>query len=234
MEEPLIRLATWNCCRSSAAKTADAVAALDASLTVLQEARRPTPLKPGQLWMGTNPRNGVGVIPGHGFEVALGPVSPAAPWSILPIKVSGPVALQVLMVWTREEHRYIQGLDAALSAYAPFLLAGPTVVLGDFNANAIWDNPRRPTDFSRVAARLRAQFGLVSAYHARSSEAFGSESQATHYFWRKRSRPFHLDYCFVPAHWVRDLVNVSILDGPPWDALSDHRPLVVDLAARAS
>jgi hypothetical protein len=35
-----VRLATWNCCRSAVAKTADAVASLDASLTVLQEARR--------------------------------------------------------------------------------------------------------------------------------------------------------------------------------------------------
>jgi endonuclease/exonuclease/phosphatase family metal-dependent hydrolase len=182
--------------------------------------------------MGTNPQNGVAAIPGRGFEVALGPVTPKAPWSILPLEVSGPVGLHSLMVWTRKEHEYVQGLDAALSAYARFLLAAPSVVLGDFNANAIWDNPRRPTDFSRLALRLKDQFGLVSAYHARSGQAFGSESQATHYFWRKRSRPFHIDYCFVPLEWVARLQTVTILDGPPWDALSDHRPLVIECAER--
>jgi len=183
--------------------------------------------------MGSNPQNGVAVVPGHGVEVALGPVDPTAPWSILPLEVSSPFELHMLMVWTRKEHDYVRGLDLALNSYAPFLLAAPSVVLGDFNANAIWDNPRRPTDFSRLAARLSDQFGLVSAYHARSGEAFGSESQATHYFWRRRSRPFHIDYCFVPTRWAQNRLSVSVLDGPPWDALSDHVPLVVEYEDRA-
>ena len=231
-EEAPIRLATWNCCRSSVAKTAEAVTALNASVTVLQEARRPAALPVGHLWMGGKPGNGIALVPGAGFEVALGPVDPAAPWSILPVRVSGRAELQLLMVWTRKEHFYIEGLDAALTTYAAFLTAAPTVVIGDFNANAIWDAPRRQTDFSRVAKRLADQFGLVSAYHAHSGEAFGSESQATLHFMRQRTRPYHIDYCFVPMRWMQDVVNVSILDSPPWDALSDHRPLVVDFAER--
>jgi hypothetical protein len=199
-------------------------------VTVLQEARRPAALSPGHLWMGANPQNGVAVVAGHGFEIALGPVDPAAPWSILPVRVTHPIALHLLMVWTRKEHEYVQGLNAALSTYAEFLSEAPSVVLGDFNANAIWDNARRPTDFSRVAVRLTEEFGLVSAYHARTGEAFGSESQATHYFWRRRTRPFHLDYCFVPAAWVQGPLTATVLDGPPWDGLSDHLPVVVDYA----
>ena len=231
-EEPPIRLATWNCCRSSVAKTAEAVTALNASVTVVQEARRPAALPPGHLWMGSKPGNGIAVVPGAGFEVALGPVDPAAPWSILPVTVSGPIGLHLLMVWTRKEHEYDQGLDAALTTYASFLKAAPTVVIGDFNSNAIWDAPRRKTDFSRVAKRLADEFGLVSAYHAHSGETYGSESQATLYFMRKRARPYHIDYCFVPARWMENIRSVSVLDNPPWDALSDHRPLVVDLADR--
>ena len=226
-----LRLATWNCCRSSIAKAADAVAALDASLTVLQEARRPAGVSPGQLWIGDNPLNGLAVVPGPGFRVTLGRVVAGAPWSIAPVKVSGPIDLRLLLVWTRQEHKYIEGLDAALTAYARFLRAGPAVVLGDFNANAIWDGPRRKTDFSRVARRLADQFGLVSAYHAKTGEAFGAETTATHYFWRRRDRPFHIDYCFVPARWAEGDLSVSVLDRPPWDALSDHRPLVVDYRA---
>ncbi len=210
------------------ANTAAAVAALDASLTVLQEARRPAALPAGTLWVGTNPQNGLAAVPGEGCEVALGPLARRAPWSIVPLRLTRPAEMHLLMVWTRKEHEYVQGLDAALTRYARFLLAAESVVLGDFNANAIWDNPRRPTDFSRVAARLGDQFGLVSAYHARSGEAFGSESEATHYFWRRRTRPFHIDYCFVPRGWVRGLKNVAILDRAPWDALSDHRPLIMD------
>ena len=197
-------------------------------MTVLQEARRPAVLPAGGLWTGRNPQNGLAVVPGDGYEVGLGPVARGAPWSIVPLVLSRPVELHLLMVWTRQEHDYVRGLDRALSRYARFLRGAPSVVLGDFNANAIWDNARRPTDFSRVASRLKDQFGLVSAYHARSGEAFGSESEATHYFWRRRTRPFHIDYCFVPQHWVPGLRSVAILDRPPWDALSDHRPLVID------
>ena len=194
----------------------------------MQEARRPARVQEGSLWVGPNPNNGLAVVPGDGYEVGLGPMARGAPWSIVPLVMSRPVQMHLLMVWTRQEHDYVRGLNRALSRYARFLLAAPSVVLGDFNANAIWDNARRPTDFSRVASRLMDQFGLVSAYHARTGEAFGSESEATHYFWRRRTRPFHIDYCFVPLHWVGGLRSVTILDRPPWDTLSDHRPLVID------
>jgi len=184
--------------------------------------------------MGAKPGNGVAVVPGNGFEVALGPLEPTAPWSIIPVKVSRPVELHLLAVWTRKEHDYVRGLDEALTVYTSFLMAAPAVVIGDFNANAIWDAPKKKTDFSRVAKRLTEQFGLVSAYHARSGEAYGSETQATLYFMRQRARPYHLDYCFVPAQWVQGRLTASILDGPPWDALSDHRPVVVDYAGRGA
>jgi hypothetical protein len=225
-----LRLATWNCARTSTATASAAVAALDASVAVLQEARDLGASTPGQLWSGPNPRNGLAAVAGRGFKLRIGPVRPEAPWSILPLRLESPIVVHFLLVWTRKEHEYIQGLDAALTAYAPFLRKAPSVVLGDFNANAIWDNPKRPTDFSRVAARLGRDFGLISAYHAWFDEPFGSESLATHYFWRRQSRPFHLDYCFIPAAWRPLLTSVAVLDAAPWAAASDHRPVVVDVA----
>ena len=231
---PSLRIATWNCCSATAGKTAEAVAALGASVCVLQEAQRPAALPAGHLWLGPNPRKGLAVVPGAGFTVALGPIAPAAPWSIVPVRGAGPARLNLLLVWTRQEHRYIEGLDPALSAYARFLAEAPSVVIGDLNGNVIWDNPRRPTDFSRVARRMSEQFGLVSAYHAFTGESFGSESRATLYLLRRRSRPYHIDYCFIPRTWRRRLRGVEILDRPPWDAMSDHRPVVVDLARGAA
>ena len=228
----LIRLATWNCCQASSASVASAVAALRADLTVLQEARRPSSPPPGYLWVGANPQNGLAVVPAPGGVVELGPIVSSAPWSIVPVQVVAPILLHLLMVWTRKEHGHLEGLASALTAYGPFLRAAPCVVLGDFNANAIWDRPKRPLDFSRLAKRLTDEFGLVSAYHARSGESFGTESQATYYFWRRQSRPFHIDYCFLPAAWLPDLQGVAILDKPPWDALSDHRPLVIEYRGR--
>ena len=96
-EEIVIRLATWNCCRASVAKTAEAVAALGASVTVLQEARRPAELPLGHIWVGKNSQNGLAVVPGAGYRVALGPVASSAPWSIVPVRVSGRQKLHLLM-----------------------------------------------------------------------------------------------------------------------------------------
>lgn len=167
-------------------------------------------------------------IPSAGQEVVLVDPHPDAPWSIVPLELRGAVKINVLMVWTRREHKYMQGLDKALTLYADFLLSGPSVVLGDFNANALWKQPRQPADFSRVAVRLENQFGLVSAYHKWFNEPYGMETRPTHYFWRQRKRPFHIDYCFVPAS--ANLHEVSVLDAEPWASLSDHRPLVVDFS----
>jgi hypothetical protein len=230
----LLRLATWNCCRASIADTASAVAALDASIAVVQEIRRPAKVPRGQIWRGISPRNGVAAVPAGGWSVRLGRRGRDAPWSILPLHVSGPLEFNLLMVWTRAEHRYIEGLNAAVTRYERFLRAAPSVVIGDFNANVIWDNPRRPADFSRLAQRLTGNFGLVSAYHVHSGEAYGAESKATHFFWRRRSRPYHIDYCFVPRSWTRRIRSVAVLDVPPWVTMSDHCPLVVDLEMRSA
>jgi endonuclease/exonuclease/phosphatase family metal-dependent hydrolase len=200
-------------------------------LTVLQEVRQPAAPRPGTTWLGPNPRNGIAFVASPRVEIRLERVKRGAPWSIVPIEVLAPDSLHVLTVWTRQEHGYIAALAKALTSYKSFLRAAPSIVIGDLNANAIWDSPKRPVDFSRVARRLSDEFGLVSAYHARTAEAFGAESEATHYFWRRRERPFHIDYCFIPKGWVSRLKEVAILDRPPWDALSDHRPLVVECGA---
>lgn len=224
-----MRIAMWNCCRASRTNTRSAVAALGASVVVLQEARRPPDEHDGEIWLGPNPRNGLEAIPGSGWRVTLGPTESTAPWSVAPLVIDGPIQLHLLMVWTRKEHGYLIGLDAALTAYADFLTSAPAIVLGDFNSNIKWDNPKLVTDFSRVAGRLDSEFGLVSAYHTWFEEAFGSESRPTHYFWRQRARPFHIDFCFIPRSMVPSLTSVAVLDAPPWDALSDHRPLVIDV-----
>lgn len=223
-----MRLATWNCCRAARGKTAEATAMLGGSVTVLQEARKPAEVAPGDIWLGPNPRNGLAALTGLGYDVRLVDPHPGSPWSIVPLELAGPTQLRILMVWTRREHKYMQGLDAALTLYSDFLLEGPSVVLGDFNANAIWKQPRMPADFSRVAARLESQFGMVSAYHKWFGESYGEETRPTHYFWRQRERPFHIDYCFVPSSAV--LQNVAVRDEEPWASLSDHRPLVVDFS----
>jgi exodeoxyribonuclease-3 len=227
--EGTIRIITWNCCRARFTDASAALEQLDPSVGVLQEARRPALVPPRYQWTGPNPRNGLAIYAPTGTTVRFEPELDEGLWSILPARSEGAVTLQLLVVWAQRADGYIAGLNRALDVYSDFLRNAPTVILGDFNANAIWDSPRRPTDFSRTAGRMRDEFGLTSAYHAYFGEAFGAETRATYYFWWKKERPFHIDYCFVPSAWVSQIARVDVVDTEPWSKLSDHRPLVVDM-----
>jgi endonuclease/exonuclease/phosphatase family metal-dependent hydrolase len=118
----------------------------------------------------------------------------------------------------------------AVDLWEERIAAQPTVILGDFNANACWDG-EHPQDrnFSALAARL-TKLGLVSAYHAFFREEFSSETRPTFFLYRHRDKPFHLDYCFIPRAWLPRLRKVTVGRHATWSGASDHMPLVIDLA----
>jgi endonuclease/exonuclease/phosphatase family metal-dependent hydrolase len=41
---------------------------------------------------------------------------------------------------------------------------------------------------------------------------------------------FHLDYCFLPEPWANRITNVEVGLHSDWNDISDHVPLIVDLA----
>jgi endonuclease/exonuclease/phosphatase family metal-dependent hydrolase len=71
----------------------------------------------------------------------------------------------------------------------------------------------------------------VSAYHDFFGEEHGHESRATHYFQWNEAKPSHIDYCFVPRAWSGRIRSVTVGTYADWARDSDHRPLVVDVAA---
>jgi endonuclease/exonuclease/phosphatase family metal-dependent hydrolase len=103
----------------------------------------------------------------------------------------------------------------------------PTVLLGDLNDNASF----RGTRWSDLMTLLEP-LGLVSAYHVFFKEAAGSETRATHFYRGDETRPFHLDYCFLPSEWLPRLKAVRVgAFSPERKKVSDHVPLIVDLDA---
>jgi endonuclease/exonuclease/phosphatase family metal-dependent hydrolase len=193
---------------------------------VLQEAPLPAGgVAEGELWFGNNPRVGVVVAGFNGFRVTPGPES--AVHAAYPVRVNGPASFHLLAVWTKHTTKYLEGLAAELDRHRGFLLARPAVVTGDFNSNTIWDKPKKPIDHTRLVQRLDEEFGLDSAYHRFHGVAHGQEPHPTYYFQWNEGKPFHIDYCFVP--WAWGVAEVRVGEFAPWRALSDHRPLVVDL-----
>jgi exonuclease III len=69
----------------------------------------------------------------------------------------------------------------------------------------------------------------VSAYHSFHGEAQGAESRPTFFEYRHAHRPYHIDFCFLPAAWRKAIKDVAVGAHADWVGLSDHMPMVVDL-----
>ena len=141
--------------------------------------------------------------------------------------VQGPVSFTALGIWGQTPH-YVNDVIRTLAAYDDVLRSGPSVVMGDLNSGT---DLNKPGDPSAGHARLLAGFndlGLVSAYHAFHRVAHGREVHPTYRHLRNPRRPWHIDFCFVPAGWEGNLKHVDVIDGDDWAGRSDHLPLKID------
>ena len=125
--------------------------------------------------------------------------------------------------------RYIGQVWTALQNDSGFV-DSDTVVLGDFNWNAIWDeSPNSPLcgNLADTVEELH-RHGLQSAYHQETGDEFGDEASPTLFMHKKEDRPYHVDYAFCPASLLES-ATVSVGDYEEWIEASDHMPLIVDL-----
>lgn len=100
-----------------------------------------------------------------------------------------------------------------------------TVIIGDFNSNAIWDKEHGRRNHSTVVGQLKEK-GLVSAYHYITQEAHGSESTATYCMYKHTDKPYHIDYCFTAPQNISDF---RVLDDSDWLKYSDHYPIIIEI-----
>jgi hypothetical protein len=220
---------TWNCLSGKCDERASELSQrFDADLIVLEECARSNIAETEEyLWFGRNPKKGVGVIARNGFKLERGPVDPAISHSVFPVKVTGPVSFHLLAVWAVREPTYVRAVAGGLDSYSDFLKSAPCVLMGDFNSHSRWDTDDKEMNHSIMVARLSRDFKVCSAYHAMRA---GKPEEATLYWQKKESQPYHIDYCFLPMSWVPYIKRpVEIGAFADWTT-SDHRPLVVDIA----
>ncbi|HYV19749.1 MAG TPA: endonuclease/exonuclease/phosphatase family protein [Verrucomicrobiae bacterium] len=249
-----MRLVTWNCCSGPLARKLSDLETLEADIAVVPECPRIEELPGVSLWWGsraaragkptrparssnrTRPSKGLAVFAAPPWRVHRAPAPPGLPRYALPVQVSGPESFLLLAVWAMPHPTipYVRGMHRAVRACRSLMRAQPTVLLGDFNSNAIWD-AEHPADRSHSAlVRYLGELGLVSAYHSRYREAQGKESRPTFFLYRHRRRPYHIDYCFLPASWLGRLRDVSVGEHRAWAARSDHMPLSVEVGPMVS
>jgi hypothetical protein len=221
-----LRIVSWNCCRRGFAGAVDALRRLDADLALLQEVGRPLTNEPGCVWSGTNPRQGVAVV---ALAERFALRSYDSTDITAPVRVDGPLSFDVMNVWAQPRPTYPAHVNNTLDRFRTILARGASIVAGDFNSTRKADTARKPLH-ANLVARLRDEFGLVSAYHHFHACDQGCEPTATYFHLRKRAAPYHIDFCFVPVAWSTKLLRVQVLKARPWSRLSDHRPGLVEVA----
>ena len=249
-----MRLVVWNANMAVHRKLDTVLQQLHPDVLVLSECAaestlagkypRPVPWS-SMAWAGKvpeppkNPDKGLAVMTFGAYRIqASPPVEPTMEW-VVRTDIAGPLPFSLIAVWAMN-HRAsnIKAFPqsnpqpaAALNAYGAEG-SGPTILAGDFNHNVSWDAdmPHAKQHARTLDAAKRA--GLASAYHQHFDEAQGAESAPTLYWRGAGQKTFHIDYAFIPEVWRPRLREVSVGSKQDWidSGLSDHVPLVVDLA----
>lgn len=232
-----MRLATWNCRVGGFRKKARLIAPFRPDVLAVQECE---PLDDelfldGECQPGFRDRPSREEVPRRGIamlsysDVAMSRLTGESEIAGFQRYEAARGALQfnVVAVWTsaaKPASAAYRQLHAGLTRHAEWLRTRPTVVLGDFNANASFRSRTWPDLMT-----LTDDLGLVSAYHHHFAEPFGEETRPTHFFLGKESAPFHLDYCFVPGEWASRITEVQVGAYGEWRPWSDHAPVIVDV-----
>jgi hypothetical protein len=225
-----VKLLTWNCNRGSVTAKLALLAHLEPTVAVITECSLATTPDSSAIWVGEPGRLGVAVSASSGYLVEPLPQR-EVPRYTFPLQVSGPLRFLLLAVWSKAdpEFRYVKAVIRAVECYRDLIVAQPTILIGDFNSNTIWDY-KRPAHLSHsgLVQQLSA-LGMVSAYHAFHGERHGAESRATLYLLKQRRRAYHVDYCFLPKVWLPFVRSVEVGSYEDWIRFSDHAPLSVGL-----
>jgi exonuclease III len=233
-----MKIVTWNCRQGFEGK-ASHIFAESPDIAVIQECSRRSTEAPAfdgysGYWIGDKPSRGMGVFWKRGWKVRpLWEPQVSDPRWITPFRVAGPKKFTLIAVWAcqvagKSRASYVGQIHRSLQEHPEWYAAGPVVMAGDFNSNAIWDKKRRPENHSAMVAVLETH-GLVSAYHAIHGEAHGDESSPTFYLYSHADKPYHMDYIFIPIRWQKRM-SVRVGRHCDWKTLSDHCPVTIEVS----
>ena len=234
-----MKIISWNC-NMAFRKKYQKVIELQPDLLVLQECEHEDKLQEhlssveyNQLiWYGKNPHKGVAVLSFNDVEIELSEQHNEDIEYVLPLKLSiDNRKINLFAIWAmpHQDSRaksYVGQVWAAINYYAE-LLDEDSILIGDFNSNAVWDHKRKVGNHTQVMNFLKER-GIYSVYHQLTDTQHGQEDDPTLYLTKNIDKPYHMDYCCASQRLIGQETSIEIGAYQDWIKLSDHMPLIID------
>jgi exodeoxyribonuclease III len=165
-----MKIISWNC-KMAYRKKAELILKYCPDLVVVPECEYMGDETTKRVWFGDNLKKGIGIFSYSDLNLELNKKYNPEYKYVIPIDVTGRITFNLIAVWAMNDtddvrKRYIGQVYSALNYYKE-LLDEPTIVIGDFNWNAIWDaKPSYPLygNIADVAELLKSR-NIRSAYH---------------------------------------------------------------------
>lgn len=234
-----MRIITWNC-NMAFRKKFDKIIQLNPDLLILQECENDEKLKEALkgedynqiLWLGNNPHKGVGAISFNSVEISFkSDYNPEFEY-IIPLHVKTKnKEINLLSIWamphkTERSKSYVGQIWGAINYYAESFNE-PSILIGDFNSNAIWDKKYRIGNHSNVVEFLKEK-EITSLYHKIFKVEHGHESDPTLFLLKNKEKPYHLDYFFASEKLISNKTSLRVGAFDDWIKLSDHMPIIIE------
>ncbi len=222
----MIRILSWNC-NGRFREKLKLIERLNCDIFVIQECENPQKYESSHygkfakngLWISDNESKGLGIFISEKHKIS------SLDWPSYCLRCFLPVCIDetfdLVGVWTKKP--YIEEFFVYQSINYD-KINEDSILIGDFNSNAIWDKLHGERNHTAVVDKLSKK-GLVSAYHYLSNECFGEEKTKSFYLWKKKNKGYHIDYCFVSP---RRLKSFNFLD-ESFLNFSDHIPFIVEV-----
>lgn len=230
-----MRIVTWNCNGAYRKKEDVLISRLNPDIVIIQECEKPghkyKSQYPYHLWIGDNVNKGLGIF-------SLTPIDEIEIRDnkskyYLPFIVENTLFFSF---WTKNDvnsprNRYIGQAFNVMSCYLD-MLPSNCVIIGDLNWNVCWDDGTQRNPVSGTLAELNvifSQYNILSAYHAQNNIEFGFEKNPTLFLYRKKERPYHVDYIYLSKTLQENLQKLEIGAFDDWIQYSDHMPVYADI-----
>lgn len=221
-----MKVISWNC-RGKFREKFPIIQKLNADVYVIQECENPERYEKifsnfltDFVWYGEKDSKGLGIFVKPNIKMEPNHWPTYCLRHFISVKLNN--AIDLLGVWASspyiEEYYIYQSIN--IDRYGD-----NTVIIGDFNSNAIWDKKHGKRNHSAVVAELKAK-NLVSAYHHTTGESAGKETASTFYLYKHDNKKYHIDYCFLNPTLIKDF---QILNSKEWLNNSDHVPIQITL-----